>query len=615
MVRTVDVIHKKRRGLTLRRDEIQEIVNGFVSGDIPDYQMSALLMAICFAGMDEQETVNLTMAMAESGQFLDWSDIPGVKVDKHSTGGVGDTTSLVLAPLVAAAGLPVVKMSGRGLGHTGGTIDKLESIPGFRTSLSMDEFKSQVRSIQVAIAAQSADLAPADKKLYALRDVTSTVASLPLIASSIMSKKLASGADAIVIDVKVGDGAFMKTVEDARKLAETMVKIGKGTNRDVAAVLTRMDEPLGFAIGNALEVREAIATLRGEGPPDLQELCLTLGGHMLALARVSKDVADGVETLRGLLQSGAALQKFRDWIAAQGGDPQVVDNPDLLPTAPIVLSFASATPGVVLRMHAERLGLVAMRLGAGRATHADVIRPAVGLVLRKKVGEPVAPGETVVEVHAATEEAAARAVEELRDCIEIGDGSPFHPDFFLGTISQNDVAGWDAGKSVDNATTGLADPFEKGEGASSAHPATRLAGASAAGAGSSLLERAREARNQSYSPYSKFAVGAALLLSNGRVVTGANVENASYGLTSCAERNAVFHAISAGYLKGDIHIEEVAVVADSPEPVAPCGACRQVLAEFCSRDTPVHLGNLRGQVKETSLEKLLPYAFTDEQMV
>ncbi len=333
MVRTVDVIHKKRRGLTLRRDEIQEIVNGFVSGDIPDYQMSALLMAICFAGMDEEETVNLTMAMAESGQFLDWSDIPGVKVDKHSTGGVGDTTSLVLAPLVAAAGLPVVKMSGRGLGHTGGTIDKLESIPGFRTSLSMDEFKSQVRSIQVAIAAQSADLAPADKKLYALRDVTSTVESLPLIASSIMSKKLASGADAIVIDVKVGDGAFMKTVEDARKLAETMVKIGKGTNRDVAAVLTRMDEPLGFAIGNALEVREAIATLRGEGPPDLQELCLTLGGHMLALARVSKDVADGVETLRGLLQSGAALQKFRDWIAAQGGDPQVVDNPDLLPTS------------------------------------------------------------------------------------------------------------------------------------------------------------------------------------------------------------------------------------------------------------------------------------------
>lgn len=571
-MRMPEVIQRKRRGESLTTAEIRQVVQDYVSGTVPDYQMSALAMAICFQGMDHRETADLTMAMAESGEQLNWRDLPGIKVDKHSTGGVGDTTTLVLAPLVAAAGAPVVKMSGRGLGHTGGTIDKLESIPGFRTTLELAAFKAQVQTIGVAIAGQTAALAPADKKLYALRDVTATVESLPLIASSIMSKKLAGGADRIVLDVKVGAGAFMKNLDDARRLAQAMVRIGQATGREVIAVLTRMDEPLGMAIGNALEVREAIATLRGAGPPDLTEICLTLGAQMLVLAGKATDVAEAQPLLLQLLQSGAALAKFRALVAAQGGNPAVVDEPSLLPQAPVVRYYEAPAAGVITAWQAESLGLIAMRLGAGRAAHGDVINPAVGLVLRRKIGQAVKAGEVLAEVHAATAEAAASALAEVASCVEIGAGPEFSLPLVLEVITQTSLGSQDAGAV--------------------------------------LLAAAREAREHAYAPYSDFAVGAALRLSDGRVVSGCNVENAAYGMTSCAERNAVFSAISAGYLHGDVHIAEVAVVADSPQPVAPCGACRQVLAEFSAPTTPVYLGNVRGDVQTLTVGELLPHAFS-----
>lgn len=587
-VRMVDIIQKKRHAQELTKEEIRWFIDHYVSGEIPDYQASALAMAVCLTGMNEQETTELTLSMAESGQQLDWSDIPGIKVDKHSTGGVGDTTTLVLAPLVAAVGVPIAKMSGRGLGHTGGTIDKLESIPGFSTQLSEAQFRSQVQSIGVAIAAQTANLAPADKKLYALRDVTGTVESLPLIASSIMSKKMASGADAIVLDVKVGKGAFMKDVLHARQLAVAMVSIGRLAKRHVTAVLTEMEQPLGRAIGNALEVREAILTLRGQGPTDLTELCLTLGAEMVVLGGKAHDTQEARLLLEEALANGQALAKFKDWVLAQGGDPRVADDLALLPRAEVIRSWKADVKGVVTEIDAEQMGLVAMRLGAGRATHDDVINPAVGLVVRRKVGEEVLPGEPLVEVHAATPEAAAVAMERLKEIVRIADAKPFIPPLVLDVIRDGQL---ELGRLALGRSETPPESIQE-----------------------ALLAHAVAARTSAYVPYSHFAVGAALRLENGDIVTGANVENASYGLTNCAERTAVFHYVTSQAYQAGVKIVEVAVAADSEGPVAPCGACRQVLAEFCPPQTRVWLADMSGNERSTTVGELLPYAFGAGQM-
>ncbi|SHF28454.1 thymidine phosphorylase [Desulfofundulus australicus DSM 11792] len=398
-MRMYDIILKKRQGLELSTEEINFFIRGYTAGEIPDYQAAALLMAIFFQGLNFRETADLTVAMAGSGDQVDLSGIPGCKVDKHSTGGVGDKTTLVLAPLVAAAGVPVAKMSGRGLGHTGGTVDKLESIPGFKVNLSPDDFIRQVREIGVAIVAQTGNLVPADKKLYALRDVTATVDSIPLIASSVMSKKIAAGADAIVLDVKTGNGAFMRSVEDASALARTMVAIGRLAGKKVVALISDMEQPLGFAAGNALEVREAIETLSGRGPSDLRELCLLLGSHMLVLAGVTSRVEDGIKLLTGLLERGHALAKFREMVQAQGGDPRVVDEPDRLPEALQKEQVAAQENGFVEAIHAEMIGRAAMLLGAGRKTREDTIDPAVGVVVHKKVGDRVGRGDALATLH------------------------------------------------------------------------------------------------------------------------------------------------------------------------------------------------------------------------
>ncbi|MDF2961580.1 MAG: thymidine phosphorylase [Paenibacillus sp.] len=398
-MRTVDIIQKKRDGKPLTTDEIEYLIQGYSTGEIPDYQVSAFAMAVFFNGMTAKETADLTLAMARSGDQADLSSIPGVKVDKHSTGGVGDTTTLILAPLAAAAGVPVAKMSGRGLGHTGGTIDKLEAIEGYRVELTKEQFLEQVKTIGVSVISQSGNITPADKKLYGLRDVTATVDSIPLIASSIMSKKIASGADAIVLDVKTGSGAFMKSLEDSIKLAQAMVEIGDQVGRETVAVITNMDEPLGLAIGNALEVREAIDTLRGEGPEDLTELCLVLGAHMLRLGGKAASDSEARSRAEQLLQSGAALAKLKELIAAQGGKPELADRPELLPQAAYQVPVPALEDGTVARIDAEALGVTAMMLGAGRATKEDEIDLAVGIVLHKKVGDRVTAGETIAELH------------------------------------------------------------------------------------------------------------------------------------------------------------------------------------------------------------------------
>ncbi|TDF99282.1 pyrimidine-nucleoside phosphorylase [Paenibacillus piri] len=398
-MRTVDIIQKKRDGKLLSTEEIEFLIEGYCSGEIPDYQMSAWAMAVYFNGMSAKETADLTMAMARSGDQADLTSIPGVKVDKHSTGGVGDTTTLILAPLAAAAGVPVAKMSGRGLGHTGGTVDKLEAIDGYRVELTKEQFLQQVRSIGVSVISQSGNITPADKMLYGLRDVTATVDSIPLIASSIMSKKIASGADAIVLDVKTGSGAFMKTLDDSIRLAQAMVEIGAQVGRATVAVITNMDEPLGFAIGNALEVREAVDTLQGAGPADLTELCLVLGAHMLQLGGKAASYDEARAAAGQLLASGAALGKLKELIAAQGGKPALADRPELLPAAEFQVPVPALEDGTVSHIDAEALGVTAMMLGAGRATKEDVIDLAVGIVLRKKVGDRVAAGEPIAELH------------------------------------------------------------------------------------------------------------------------------------------------------------------------------------------------------------------------
>ena len=402
-MRMVDLIVKKQNGKELTTEEIQFFVKGYTDGSIPDYQASALAMAIYFQDMTDQERADLTMAMVNSGETIDLSAIEGIKVDKHSTGGVGDTTTLVLAPLVAALGVPVAKMSGRGLGHTGGTIDKLEAIEGFHVELSKDEFIKLVNRDKVAVIGQSGNLTPADKKLYALRDVTGTVNSIPLIASSIMSKKIAAGADAIVFDVKTGAGAFMKTDEDAVNLAKAMVRIGNNVGRQTMAVISDMSQPLGFAIGNALEVQEAIDTLRGEGPEDLNELVLTLGSQMVVLAKKAETLEEARTKLREVMKNGKALEKFKEFLSNQGGDASVVDDPSKLPQAAYKIDVPAKEAGVVSEIVADEIGVAAMLLGAGRATKEDEIDLAVGIMLRKKVGDKVEKGEPLVTLYANRE--------------------------------------------------------------------------------------------------------------------------------------------------------------------------------------------------------------------
>ncbi len=406
-MRMADIILKKRNGGVLTREEIEYVVQGYTTGEIPDYQVSALLMAICFQGMNEQETADLTLAMTNSGDRIDLSAIEGIKVDKHSTGGVGDKISLIVAPLVASVGVPVAKMSGRGLGHTGGTVDKLESIPGFRIELTREQFIDHVNRIGIALVGQSGNLAPADKKLYALRDVTGTVESIPLIASSIMSKKIASGADCIVLDVKVGSGAFMKTLEDARALAQAMVDIGSNLGRRTIAVITDMNQPLGYEIGNANEIREAIDVLKGQDIPDLGKIALTIASHMTVLGGIYADVEIAYASLQSAIRSGQAIDKLKEFIEAQGGDASVVDQPDRLPQAKHAIEVKAEASGYISGIDAEKVGVAAMLLGAGRKTKEDSIDHAAGVTLLKKIGDPVSVGDTLCIMRTNMDDAEA----------------------------------------------------------------------------------------------------------------------------------------------------------------------------------------------------------------
>ena len=421
-MRVVDLIEKKQAGLALSQEEINFLIAGYTDGTIPDYQMSALAMAIYFQGMTEEEASYLTMAMVKSGDEIDLSAIHGVKVDKHSTGGVGDTTTLVLAPLVAACGVPVAKMSGRGLGHTGGTTDKLEAIPGFSVTLSPQDFIDHVNRYKIAVVGQSGNLTPADKKLYALRDVTGTVQSIPLIASSIMSKKIAAGADAIVLDVKTGEGAFMKTLADAEALAHTMVKIGHQVGRKTLAVISDMSQPLGYMIGNALEVKEAIQTLQGQGPEDLTELCLVLGGQMLLAANRVTNLEEGKALLQEQIDSGRALEVFKTFLANQGGDTRIVDNLDLLPQARYHIPFLAQSSGVVSQWVADEVGVAAMMLGAGRETKEDIIDPAVGIELCVKVGDSIQAGQPLAILHSNRED-VNEVLDRLSAAVSIADSA------------------------------------------------------------------------------------------------------------------------------------------------------------------------------------------------
>lgn len=408
-MRMVDIINKKKLGKTLTTDEINFFVDNYNKGKIPDYQVSALMMAIVFQNMNIKETSDLTMAMVDSGDRLDLSGVDGIKVDKHSTGGVGDKTTLVLAPLVAAANVHVAKMSGRGLGHTGGTIDKLHSFKGFSTDISEEEFISNVKNNYISIMSPTKDLAPADKKLYALRDVTGTVENVSLIASSIMSKKIASGADKIVLDVKCGIGAFMKNYDDAKILAETMVDIGKHVNRETVAIISDMDQPLGYAVGNSLEVKEAVETLKGNGPKDLLKLCLTLGSNMLVLAGKSKDTDEAQSLLKELIKNGKAFEKFKKFISMQGGNPTDADNLENLPKAKYIYEVKSETSGYINKIDSYKIGIASMVLGAGRASKDDDIDLSVGIVLNKKRNDKVNKGETLCYIHSNSKEKTAEA--------------------------------------------------------------------------------------------------------------------------------------------------------------------------------------------------------------
>jgi pyrimidine-nucleoside phosphorylase len=431
VIRPAELIQRKRDGDELGADEIGELVLGYGRGEVPDYQMAAFCMAVFFRGLTPAETFALTDAFIRSGETLDLRSALGRKVvDKHSTGGVGDKTSLAVGPIVAACGVPFGKMSGRGLGHTGGTLDKLESIPGFRVELSTEEFVAQVRDVGLAIIGQTADLVPADKGLYALRDVTATVDEISLIAASIMSKKIAAGAEAIVLDVKVGSGAFMKSLDDARELAEAMLELGRRAGREVVSLLTDMDQPLGCAVGNALEIREAVATLRGEGPPDFTELVIAATTRLLALSDLGIDEAEARRRAEQATRDGSAVQAYERWIRAQGGDPDEA----ALPTAPVIHPVAADREGYVTRLDAISVGQAAVRLGAGRRTKEDAIDHAVGIVVHAKRGDRVRPGETVAEIHARDEASASAAAAELLAAYELGASPPEQHSIVLDTI-------------------------------------------------------------------------------------------------------------------------------------------------------------------------------------
>jgi pyrimidine-nucleoside phosphorylase len=432
VIRPAELIERKRDGGELSAEEIRELVLGYTVGEIPEYQVAAFLMAVYFRGLNGPETFALTDAMIASGETIELGKAIGRRcVDKHSTGGVGDKTSIAVAPIVAACGVPFGKMSGRGLGHTGGTLDKLESIPGYRLELTTDEFIAQVREIGLAIIGQSANLVPADKKLYALRDVTATVDNVSLIAASIMSKKLAGGADAIVLDVKVGDGAFMKTLGNARVLAETMIELGERAGRKVVCMLTDMDQPLGQAVGNALEIREALDTIQGKGPADFQELVLASVAHLLALSDLGIDELEGRTRAEDAVADGAALAAYERWIRAQGGDP----DPGALPVAPVVREVAAQSAGFVTRLGAIQIGQAALHLGAGRRTKEDSIDYSVGVVCRAKRGDEVAEGGVLSEIHARDEASAAEAAAEVLAAYELGDGLPPPRPIVLETVA------------------------------------------------------------------------------------------------------------------------------------------------------------------------------------
>ncbi len=420
-MRMVELIEKKRDGKALTTEEIRYFVNGYTAGTIPDYQAAALLMAIVLRGMDDRETGDLTLAMAYSGEVLDLKDVAPFVVDKHSSGGVGDKVSLVVAPTVAACGLPVGKMSGRGLGFSGGTLDKLESVPGFRADLSVAEFKAQLKQIGIVLTGQSANLAPADGKLYALRDVTGTVQSIPLITSSIMSKKIAAGADAIVLDVKVGSGAFMKSLEEARLLAEGMVRIGRAVGRQVVALISDMNQPLGYAVGNILEVREAIDTLHGGGPADFRDHCLEVAGEMLCLGGKAGNTAEGVRLAKETIAGGRAWEKFRQLIIAQGGDVRYVDDPARFPTATIIETIPAPQSGYLAAVRADEIGMAVLTLGGGREKKGDPLDHQVGVVLHCKVGDKIEAGAPLFTVHANDPARRAEAVQRVLRALTFSD--------------------------------------------------------------------------------------------------------------------------------------------------------------------------------------------------
>jgi pyrimidine-nucleoside phosphorylase len=434
-----DIIEKKKFGEELSKDEINHFIKEYTYGNIPDYQVAALLMAIYFKGMNEKETLELTLAMAKSGEMLDLSDIQGVKVDKHSTGGVGDKTTIVIAPMVAALGIPVAKMSGRGLGHTGGTIDKFEAIDGFSTKMEKDVFVNSVNDIKIAIAGQTANLAPADKKLYALRDVTATVDNISLIASSIMSKKIASGANAIVLDVKTGSGAFMKKEDEAFKLAKEMVSIGTGLNRDTTAIISDMDQPLGRKIGNGLEVIEAIETLKGNGPDDLLELSVTLASYMVKASGKVKTVEQARELLEETIKSGRAIEKLKQLVENQGGNKDFIDNIDLFPKAKIIEPILAIETGYISHIEAKDIGIASMILGGGRETKNSTIDPCVGLVIEKKVGDYVSKGDVIAYIHGNDINKTKIAKEKAISAYEFSDIKPKNKQFIKGIITKDEI--------------------------------------------------------------------------------------------------------------------------------------------------------------------------------
>lgn len=437
-MRMFDIIAKKRDGKVLTSEEIEFFVNGYVNGDIPDYQISALLMAIYLNGMNVDETTTLTMLMARSGEVIDLSSIPGIKVDKHSTGGVGDKTTFIISPIVASCGVPVAKMSGRGLGHTGGTIDKMESIPGMKTNIDREEFFDIVRNVGACVIGQSGNIVPADKKLYALRDVTATIESIPLIASSIMSKKLAAGSDAILLDVKTGSGAFMKTTDEAIELAKAMVAIGEKVGRKTIALITDMDRPLGKSIGNALEMKEVCDTLKGKGPKDLTELCLTLATNMLYLAGKGS-LDDCYDLAKDALESGKAFEKLKEMVKAQGGDVSVIEDNSKFESSKVARGLAAAQEGYIYSMDTEKCGVASMILGAGREKKEDTIDYSAGVIIHKKIGDYVKRGDLIASLYSSSEEKCISSSRLLGEAIKISSAEPVVKPIVLARVTKDSV--------------------------------------------------------------------------------------------------------------------------------------------------------------------------------